>query len=227
VKLLVTVVVLALLAVLADVVALRVAERTIATRLQAAADLAERPDVEISGRPFLTQAVRGRYDEVVVRSDVLPTGPLPLRGFLARLVDVEVPLSSAVSGSVEQVPVDRITARGLVTYADLTALVADRGLRVSAASEPGLVRVAGSVEVLGQAFEAAAVSRPTLEGGTLVVTAERFDIGPGSGIPLAGLLDFRVDLAGLPYGLQLSGLEVTGEGVVVRTAADDAVLTTR
>jgi hypothetical protein len=61
-----------------DLVASGVAERSIAQRVQQSGGLPERPEVEVRGRPFLLQALRGRYDDVVVRSAEVPAGQLGL-----------------------------------------------------------------------------------------------------------------------------------------------------
>lgn len=230
-KLLVTLLVLVVVAVVADAVAVRAAERTVAVRLQEAGGLPTTPEVDVRGWPFLTQALSGRYDDVVVRAQDVPAGQLRVSGFVAQLTGLRVPLGDVLSGSVAQVPVDRVTARAVVTYADLTAAVAPQGLRVSA-GEPGLVRVTGSVQVLGRTLEATAVSRPVLEGTTLVVTAERFEVGSAVSDAvlsraLGNRLDFRVELGALPYGLQLTGLVAGTDGVVLTAEAADVVLAAR
>lgn len=228
VALFVTLLVLVGLVVVADAVAVRVTERTVAVRLQEAGGLATTPEVEVRGWPFLTQALRGRYEDVVVRARDAPAGQLRISSFVAQLTGLRVPLGEVLSGSVQQVPVERVTARAVITYADLTAAVAPQGLRVSA-DGPGLVRVTGSVQVLGRAMEATAVSRPTLDGTTLVVTAERFEVGNGMADAvlsrgLGNRFDFRIDLGALPYGLQLTGLVAANDGVVLTASATDAVL---
>lgn len=225
-RLILLAVVLALAA--AEVLAPRVVERSVASRLQEAAGLAAAPEVEVRGRPFLTQAVRGRYDDVVVRATDVPAGPLGFDSVAARLSGAEVPLGDVLSGSVAAVPVAELSTRAVVGYDDLTALLRERGLRVSPAGQ-GLVRVTGSATVLGRTLEASAVSRPTLEGRTLVVTAEHFEVGNARADALlsralGNRLDFRVELEPLPYGLELRGLQAEAGGVVLLASATDAVL---
>lgn len=228
-KLVLLVVVLLVVGVVADLLAARAAERAIASRVQQAGGLGLAPSVEVRGRPFLLQALRGRYDDVVVRASDVPTGQLRFTSLVTQMQGVRVPLSGALSGSVSTVPVDRLSTRGLVGYDALTALIADRGLRVGDAGG-GRVRVTGSVQVLGRTLEASAVSVPTLEGNTLVVTAERFEVGNAAADALlsralGNRLDFRVELAGLPFGLALTGLQPGPAGVAVLARATDAVLT--
>jgi hypothetical protein len=211
-----------------ELLAPRLAEQAVATRVQEAAGLAAAPEVEIRGRPFLTQAVRGRYDDVVVRGVDVPAGQVRFDSVVTQLTGVRLPLRAALARSVTSVPVDRLSTRAVLGYDDLTAVVRDRGLRVTPAGD-GLVRVTGSLEVLGRTLEASAVSRPTLEARALVVTAERFEVGNSLADALisralGNRLDFRVELAPLPYGLELRSLQVQRGGVVLLAQATDAVL---
>lgn len=227
------VVLLALGAVLvvADLAALRAAERGIAERVQQSGDLPARPQVEVHGRPFLVQALRGRYDDVVVRSAEVPTGQLSLSNVVTQLRGVRMPLRSALSETGRPVPVASLTTRAVVSYEALTDSLRDRGLRVVPA-EDGLVRVTGSIQVLGRTLEASAVSRPELEDGEIVVTAERFEVGSSVADALlsrslGNRLDFRVDLGELPYGLVLTSLRAGPDGVALTAAATDTVLPPR
>jgi hypothetical protein len=231
VRLAVVLLVLAVLALAADRLAARAVERTVAERLAASADLGGAPEVDVRGTPFLAQALRGRYDDVVVRAQAVPAGALRLRQAAFRLRGVEVPLRDAVAGELRAVPVDVLTARAVLTWADLTAAVADRGLRVGPAGD-GRVRVTGSVRVLGRDLEASAVSRPVLEGSAVVVTAERFEVGGADADAvltraLGDRLDVRLEVGALPFGLGLTSLRAGGDGVVLQARSDGAVLAPR
>ena len=224
-----TLVLLVLLLVAADRVALVVAEREVATQLQASGDLSARPSVSIKGIPFLTQAIGGVYDEVEVRAEDVTAGNGRLSEFSASLAGVQVPLSDALSGSVSSVPVSSLTATVLLSYADLTSRLADRRLTVSPGPR-GLVRVTGSVTVLGRTVSASALSSVTLSGTSVVVTAERFEVGarPADRVLTAALgkrLDFTARIGELPYGLRLTGVTIQPAGVVATASAKDTVLT--
>ena len=220
--------VLGALLVVADVAASRAAERGIAERVRQAAELPELPEVEVHGRPFLLQALRGRYDDVVVRSVDVPAGELRFASLVTELRGARVPLRQALEASTAPVPVESLSARAVVTYEALSAPVEDRGLRVVGA-EDGLVRVTGSLDVLGRTLEATAVSRPELEDGEIVVTAERFEVGSSVADSLLSRalgrrLDFQVDVGELPYGLTLTGLDAGPDGVVLTADATDTVI---
>jgi hypothetical protein len=224
-----TLVVLVVLAVGADRVALLVAESQVASQLQTSGDLSRRPSVSIRGMPFLTQALSGTYDRVEVSATDVTAGNGKLSSFDATLAGVQVPLSDALSGSVTSVPVDRLTATVLLTYADLQAQLRDR--RLSLAPGPdGLLRVTGSVTVLGRTVSASALSSVKLRGTDVVVTARRFEVGarPADRVVTAALgnrLDFTARIGKLPYGLRLTGVTLRPQGVLASATAQNTVLT--
>ena len=228
-KLLVALLVLALLLVVGDRVGATMAERAVAREL-AGSGLGGEPAVDIRGTPFLTQALAGRYDEVVVMAQDVPAGELRFSEFEATLRGLQVPLSQALSGDVASVPVDVLEARALVPYDEL----AQRSGAADVTVEPvgDRVRVTGRVEVLGRTLMAATLSRVELDGSDVVVTAESFDVGNQtlSAVltrALTGKLDLRLPIEGLPYGLEPIALEVTPGGILVDASAADTVLTAR
>lgn len=228
-RLLVSLLVLAVLLVLADRGAALLAGRLVADRLQSTAQLSARPDVTLEGFPFLTQAVRGRYESVRVVATDLPAGSMRLARLTATLQGVQVPLSEVVTGAVDRVPVDAIDARVLVSYAELSRRSGSRALTVSAAGD--LLRVRGSVRVLGRTLAAAALSRVTVQGQELVITAQSYEVGNSVADAvlsraLGNRLDFRVDLSGLPYGLRVRSARVGPQGLTLSADSDGAVLST-
>jgi hypothetical protein len=152
-----------------------------------------------------------------------------LSEFTASLDGVSLPLSSALSGEVDEVPVDRLTARVVLSYADLQRRLRDRRLALSPGAD-GLLRVTGSVTVLGRTVSASALSSVRLAGPDVVVTAQRFEVGarPADRVLTAALgrrLDFTARIGELPYGLELTGVRIASEGVVATASAQDTVLT--
>lgn len=221
---------LAVLLVVADRSAAALGERALARELQATADLPEPPEVSVTGFPFLTQALRGRYDRVEVRAERVPAADTTLTDLDAVLTGLRVPLSDVLSDSVEQVPVERLEARVLLSYDDLSRRSQDRDLTVAPAGDR--VRVTGRVRVVGQDLQASAVSTVALEDGEVVVTAESFEVGNGTADrlltrALRGRFDLSVPVGGLPYGLQVQAVQVTPQGIAAQAVADDTVLTTR
>ncbi|MEX2288733.1 MAG: DUF2993 domain-containing protein [Mycobacteriales bacterium] len=223
----ISLVVLLGLLLVADRAAAAFAAQAVAAQAQAAAGLRSEPDVDVGGFPFLTQALAGRYTRVEVRADVVTAGEITLNRLEATLDGAQVPLSDALSGSVEQVPVDGIRARAVVGYDELSRRSGDRQLVVSPAG--GQLRVTGSVQVLGREVSATALSDVEVVEGDLVVSAQSFEVGHEAvdellTRALRGRLDLRIPVTGLPYGLQVTGVEVQAEGLVFLASSGPTVL---
>lgn len=228
-RLLVGLGVLLALLLVADRAGAVIASRAVAAQVQTSAGLASEPDVDIAGFPFLTQAVAGRYAQVHVTARGVPAGDLTVDRLDATLRGVQVPLSAALSGSVAAVPVDSVTATALVGYDELSRRSGDR-LTVTPVGDR--VRVTGSVELLGQTLSATALSRVEVVDGAVRVVAESYQLGDTAANEaltraLGGRLDLVVPVTGLPYGLQVTGVDVRPEGVAVRADAGATVLSPR
>lgn len=223
-KTLVALLLLVGLLVAGDRIAEQVAERELARQLEA--DLGTRPAVEITGFPLLTQALRGRYDEMHVDAPRVRQGAVDVEDVRAVLQGARVPLGDVLGGRVVEVPVERLTATGLVTYAQVEELAGD-GLRLAA--DPEGVRVSGSIEVLGRTVSASAVSSVALEGDELRVTAQRLEV-EGAQPPAAvarvlrDRLDLSVPLPPLPYDVRLAEVTPGPRGITVSGSARDVVL---
>lgn len=203
------------------------AGRLAAARLQDSAGLATRPDVSVTGFPFLTQLLRGRYQRIEVVASGVPAGTARLRTLSATLRDVRLPLSSLLSGNVASVPVGQLDARALLAYDELTRRSGSRELTFAPAGNE--VRVTGSVRVLGRTLSAAALSTVALDGGSVSVVGRSFRTGNGvaDAVLTAGLrdkLDLRVDVSRLPYGLAVRSVAVEPNGIAILAGARDAVL---
>ena len=220
------VVLLGALFVIADRVAVSVAEDQVADRIAERGDLAGPPEVDITGFPFLTQAVAGTYDDVRISLTAEQLGqPAGTRADVA-LHGVHVPLSSVLSGSVDRVPVDRIDGTATISYELLSAqLGGDSTLR----PEGDGLRITKTVELLGQTIPLTAAGTVTLKGNQLVIDVSK---AAGAGVDLPGflvnkasdLLDLRYDVPPLPFGLQLTGVTPADDGVHLTLAAEDTVL---
>jgi hypothetical protein len=217
-----------LLAVLvaADRIAVAVAQGEVAERVAAEAGLDDEPDVQITGFPFLTQVVAGRYDDVRIQLDAAdldqPAGTradIHLRG-------VDLPLSDALSGSVAQIPVERIDGVALLPY-DLLAEAIGPDTSLERAGEQ--VTITRTVDVLGQQAELTAAGQVTLDGDQLVIDVENASAA-GVDVPDAvvsagsDLLALRYDLPQLPFGLELTGVAPGAQGVEVSAESPGAVL---
>ena len=214
------------LLVLVDRVAVGYAEGQVATQLAEKGDLQGTPEVDIAGFPFLTQALGGRYDDVRISLTAAELGQPEGTRADVTLRGVEVPLSSVVSGSVEEVPVESVDGTATLSYPLLSAqLGGDTTLR----REGDGLRITKTVDVVGQTLPLTAVGTVTLEGNELVVDVEEAS-GAGVEIPdflverVADSLDLRYAVPALPFGLQLTDVTPAEDGVDIRVQATDTVL---
>ena len=149
-----TLLVLALLAVGLDRGADWYAEREVASRLVASQDLATTPDVEITGFPFLTQALARRLDEVRVSTEDVVVrrdgGELRLARLRATFTDV------TTDRDLTRVAAARGRAVATISYAELERLTE---LDITYAGD-GRVRGGREVTVAGQSFSPELVVRP-------------------------------------------------------------------
>ena len=227
--LLILVVLLLGIGVAADRVAVNVAESQVSTRLGASSGLHGAPAVDITGFPFLTQAVAGRYDDVRISLTAAQLGqPAGTRADVS-LHGVHVPLSSVLSGSVRTVPVDRIDGTATLSYALLSARL---GPGTTLVREGNGLRITRTVDVLGQSFPLTAVGTVTLSGRDIVLHVTKA-AGVGVQVPsfvldrAAGLLGLRYAVPALPLGLTLTSVRPAAAGVEVGIGATNAVLAAR
>ena len=219
------------LLVVADRVGVALAERALAAQAKGSSG-ARDVSVDIVGFPFLTQALRGRYDDVALDATEVPVGQRRLARLQVRMRDVELPLTDALSGDVAQVPVGGITGSALLGYDTVEDAVADRDAAARVELEPGdeaPLRVTGSVRFLGRTLQAAAQSDVRLDGRRLVVRGRRYEVaGPVVDGALNRLLRDRLDvsftLPRLPYGLKPTGVEARPEGLRVGLESGPTVL---
>jgi len=226
-KLLVTLLVLLALLVGADRIAAYVAAQQVAGKIRTSAMLAADPRVKITGFPFLTQAFAGRYDRIEVAADDVDRGGVRLTHFTTSLYGVQLPLSDALGGRVQSIPVDRLTGQAVVGYVDLKS----SGRMLVFTPDGDRVKVTGSISVLGQDISASASSTVSLDGNDLVLTPQSVSAAGQSsnliGDAIKGAFRVRVPLGRLPYGLKLTGVKATAAGVVVSAESGPTVLTTR
>ena len=216
------------LALAADRGAEAFAEDRVAQLVAERGGLAGRPEVEIGGFPFLTQAVGGRYDDVRIGLTGADLGqPEGTRADVS-LRGVQVALSDVLSGSVQQVPVERVDGTATLAYA---LLAAELGPGTTVTRNGDGLRVQRTVEVAGVSVPLTATGTVSLDGDTLVVDVED---ASGAGVDVPDLLvdqvddalDLRYPIPQLPFGLQVTGVAPADDGVRVQVEATDTVLGT-
>src|SRR5690349_3364359 len=125
-RFLVLIVILVLLLLVADRAAWWFAERTIAQEIQNTENLSQPPDVSVAGFPFLTQALKGRYQQIdaELKEPAVQDG-LTIDALKIRLSGVRVSTGDLIHRRVESVPVDAATATATISFASLNAVAKD------------------------------------------------------------------------------------------------------
>jgi hypothetical protein len=212
--------------VVVDRVGHGIAERQVAEQVAARGGLNGEPDGEITGFPFLTQAVSGEYDDVRIHLTAEELGqPEGTRADVS-LRGVHVPLSDVVSGSVQQIPVDAVDGTATLSW---PLLAAQLGGDTTLSQDGDGIRLTKTVEVLGFDFGVTAAGTVSLQDGDVVIDVEDASAGAVD-VPdfvldqAAELLDFRYPVPALPFGLQLTSLTPTADGVAIAVQARDTVL---
>ncbi len=210
----------------ADRVGEEVAEDQVARVVAERAGLAGAPELEFGGFPFLTQAVAGRYEDVRVSLSGADLGQPEGTSADVSLQGVQVALSDVLSGSVQQVPVERVDGTATLSY-DL--LAAELGPGTTLSREGDGLRVETTVEVAGQTVPLTATGTVRLDEDTLVVDVEDASTA-GVDAPdlfvdqVSDALDLRYGIPDLPFGLQVTGVTTGDDGVRVAVSATDTVL---
>lgn len=210
-KLIGTVVILAVLLVIADRVMAAIADRALASELQDRFGLSEKPDVTVHGFPFLTQVVEGSYDDIEVSAADLRASDLPESSVRVHLRDAELSVSEALQGELVGVRVARVKGEVTVPYETVVARSGMPDLQVSPRDD-GKLDLRGQVTVLGQTRTVETVGEVSAQDGDVVVTSQ-------DGV------SFRIEVGTLPFGLQVDDVEVTDDGLEVSASASGVTLT--
>ena len=208
----------------ADAVARVAAQSVAARKIEAAAGLDGRPDVNVRGLLFLPQMFAGDYNHVEVEMAEVTAEGLRLSEVKADLFHLRVPFGDLVGGTIDQVVVDRTAERARVDYDDLNAYLERTGqpFTVSAGADGG-AQVTGTVTVAGQQVQVDGDVNVTVKDGAVKISPRPrgADGGsPSTGQPFA----FTLPLQELPYGQRLSDVRAEPEGVLVEAGGTDVVL---
>jgi hypothetical protein len=195
------IVVVALL-VIADRVALAVAENDFAN--QAVSNgMPVKPSVTIEGFPFLTQVIARDFHKVDISANNIPAGPVDITSVKATLTGMH--LNSSFSGAT----VDHISATGFVSFGALASVGNVAGLTMSDAGGNKVKITAGIGPLSDTEFAKIVQTGPT----TISV-----QVLPSNGL-LSGVLSsfgsFSFSIPKLPVKVHIQNLAVTPQGLVV------------
>lgn len=220
-KLLIVVIVLAGLLVVADRVAVAVAGRQIAGRVQSAYNLSSKPSVSVQGFPFLTQVASGDYHQIDVSIGSLSTDGVQVNGLMAELSGVRAPLSALLGHGSSSITAAQVTGSGTVPFSSVRSHL-PHGVQLS--QDGDALRLAGTVSYLGVTVPVSADATLAVDGSGIAVTPTRISVASaGSALSsvIAGQFRFVVPVTGLPLHLAVRSVSVVPGGVRVGASAAD------
>lgn len=210
--------VLALLLVGADFGARYLATQKLGDALQSRLGASQPPEVDIAGFPFLLQAVRGEYGDVSAALPSETMGPLSDVGVTVDLVNLRLPLSDAISGSVDRLTADSGRIVLTVPTAAIAAAVGLPGLTIT--GQDGDLVLSATVTALDQQFPISARLDAVVDDGALSLRSGEVS-GAGITLPaeaagaMSALVDLTVPLDSLPFTVTGGNVAVVGGDVVV------------
>ena len=242
-RLLVTFLVLLILLVIALAVVDRFgaayAERVISDRVaEQVADqkaTSDKPDVTVEGVPFLTQVVKGRYQEIKIqlRNFSGPAGNgqtirMPLLDVRAK--DVRAPLETLRTRRGDIVA-STVSGNGTVDYATLEQLTDQEGVKLG--EKDGKLAVTAPLQVLSREVTISGTADLEVADGNVVRV--RFDQVSAEGLPdlpivqqilsnYAKQISIDLKVPALPLKLEVQKVQPTPAGLVVTAGATDVPL---
>jgi len=206
----------------ADMLARTGAEALLARNIQRATGVSELPDVEVSGRPFVSQVIRGAYTEVNVTTRGITSGPLRVERVDSQLFDVRVPFHDVLVQNVRRVGVGRSVEDVTLRIADLNAYFEATGRPLQLAStDDGDLQVTGAVDVLTRRVQVRAIVTLSAADESLRIAPREIDTGSStlnsaSRLLLNQRLALSVPLGTLPFGHQVTSATVSGDVIQLR-----------
>lgn len=223
-KLIASLIVLAVLLAVVDRVAVAGAQREIARQIESKYDLAAPPSVEITGFPFLTQAISGRYEEIVVGIGPVTREGIRLSSIDARLNGVTVSLSDLLQDPAKaEIHAEHVTGTVGISRETLSAH-APRGLRIEGDGGDKL-KVSGELTMLGNTVPVTADVRLEVVPRGVRLTPTNVKVAGGISVPnVEKHIGFTVPVQDLPLNIKITEVRSTPQGLVIRGAATDVPL---
>lgn len=195
----------------------------------------EKPEVTIAGVPFLTQVLKGEYQEIKIELTNFagPAGNgqtirMPLLDVRAK--DVRAPLDTLRTRQGEIIATT-VTGVGTVDYATLAELTEREGVQLS--EKDGKLAVTAPLEVLNQTVTVNGTANlEVIEGNVVRIRFEQVTADGLPDIPLvrnllnnyAKQISVDVKVPALPLKLVVQKVEPSAEGLVVTAGASEVPL---
>ncbi|MDT0322114.1 LmeA family phospholipid-binding protein [Streptomyces millisiae] len=225
---------LAVLAVIADRVAVRFAQSEVASQARSSLGLTSEPSVTINGFPFLTQALGRDLNHVTLGLDdyeaEVDGQALMISELSADLRDVEI------AGDFSGATAERADGEGLVSYEEMTRaygeLLAsgDSGFGVEFGyGDGGQLLLTLQASAFGQTLDIGEVpGELVLDGEAVRLQVDDADIPDVGGEQVQAAIREQLDtgrtITGLPEGVSLDSVEPTEDGVRITISGSNVSL---
>ena len=203
--------VLVVLLVIADQIAKAYAQNAIAGKLQSSAGLSAKPSVAIEGFPFLTQVAAHDIGAIDLSASDIQAGKLDISSVKAKATGVH--LNSGFNNAT----IDQIAGTALITFDALANATGAQGVTITAdpAGGPNVAKVSvGPVTATARIVQTVP--------GQITVRMESLN-GIAASI-IGSLPDYTIQVPKLPAGLQVRGVSVTDQGIIVDVSAQNTSL---
>ena len=194
----------------------------------------EKPDVTIEGVPFLTQVVKGEYQEIKIELNNFagPAGDgktikMPLLDIRAK--DVKAPLETIRNGS-GSIVASTVTGVGTIDYATVEGLVNQEGVKL--AEKGGKLAVTAPVKVLNQTVTVNGIADLTVKDNVVSLRFEQVSAPDLPQVPLvqnllnnyAKQISVSIKVPALPLKLAVQKVQPTAAGLVFTAGASEVEL---
>jgi hypothetical protein len=210
-RLLIVLVVIVALLVALDRIGDVVAERFAADTIQSNQHLPKRPDVNITGFPFLTQLATGNFAEVIVTDDNVPIGGNPN----LELSTIQVTLHHVhVARDLSSVHAATADAVATMSFAQLGRALG--GVHITY-DGGGRITASKSIDVLGHRFSGAISARPQISNDTLSFGQTQISnlnqLISEAVTLLQRVFAVHLPLSGIPFDVRVRSLHVDRAGL--------------
>lgn len=207
---LITLLALAVIGVGVDAGARAVAEARLASSVQDALGLPDRPDLELQGFPFLLQVARGRLDALEIELSDVDAEGLNLERVTLSFEELTFDRVALLRGS-GAVSVSSGSAQATVTEDGLSTYLQEGGTPVRVRLDGPGIRVSTRISTGQQTTTATAEGPVRVEEGRLIFSPDEVEVEGTLGVPAAAL-SFDVLLPDLVPGIRYESV-VVSDGV--------------
>jgi len=185
--------------------------------------LQSKPKVRVHGIPFLTQVLGGKYNDIEVDASGLQAQKMHNLSVKVKLRGVHVSITDLGKWDFSTIPIDHTTAEITVPYNSLEAASGIDGITLKA--DGNQLDFTAPLSAAGTTIDVTGKAHPSISHGALLLNPSDVTAA-GTQIPAEEVAAFNapISIADLPFGLKLTGVHVTSDGLLGDANVDDVVI---